>query len=335
MEQKNKISIIVPVYNVEEYVDECIKSIVSQTYENLEILIVDDGSRDESGEICDRWSERDSRVRVIHQENKGLSAARNTGIDAATGELIGFVDGDDVVFPNMYEELYKNMIRYRAQICCCGVKRGKSFELNNKNDMKTGEKESKYFREVQIFGPREALKELVLEERIQVHVWNKLYDRSVIKDLLFEQGKYHEDEFWSHQVLARAERIVVLEEELYGYRWRENSVMTQSYSLKHLDLLDARVSRLLFLEENAEELTAAARCNLRFECIRACQLVLLNLSGEERKAGIKKTAEIAGKYPLTRDDYRFLPPGRQFWCILSGISFITACYIRNWLHYGP
>lgn len=324
---EEKISIVIPVYNVENYLDECIESIVRQTYQNLEIIIVDDGSTDESGRKCDSWAVRDARIRVIHQKNGGLSEARNTGISVAAGAYIGFVDGDDVVFPDMYDILYRTMKKEDAQISCCKPERDVSFDLEKKSNTEE--------LPVQLFDADEAMHSLVLEEDILVTVWNKLYSRAVIEGLPFEKGRYHEDEFWSYQVIARADRIVSVDGELYGYRQRPNSLMTQSYSLKHLDLLDARVNRLLFLEKNNPELVSAARCNLRFECIRAYQLSVCNLSGEDLKIGKRKASETAKQYPVFYRDYRGLPFGKQVWCFMSGISFSATCHIRNWLHFGP
>ncbi len=327
MEQKDKISIIIPVYNVEKYVDECIESVIHQTYRNLEIILVDDGSKDQSGRKCDLWAEKDARIRVIHQENRGISDARNIGMAAASGNYIGFVDGDDMVFPDMYTRLYESLIEGNAQISCCKARRGIEFPPDQSCD--TGD------CAVRLWKSKEAMKELVLEGEIQVTVWNKLYLRSLLAGLAFEKDRYHEDEFWTYQAIARAERIVSLGAELYGYRQRENSVMTQHYSLKHLDLLDARASRLLFLEKNNPELIPDARCNLRFECIRAYQLSVLKMSGEAREKGKRKAMETALKYPLKYADYRNLPYGKQVWCFLSVISFPAVCYIRNWFHFGP
>lgn len=324
---EEKISIVIPVYNVENYVDECIESVVRQTYQNLEIIIVNDGSTDESGRKCDSWAVRDARIRVIHQKNGGLSEARNTGISAATGAYIGFVDGDDVVFPDMYDMLYRILKKENAQISCCKPKKDICFHLEKKSNPEEFS--------TRLFDADAAMRSLVLEEDILVTVWNKLYSRAVMEGLSFEKGRYHEDEFWSYQVIARADRIVSVDGELYGYRQRPNSLMTRSYSLKHLDLLDARVNRLLFLEKNNPELVSAARCNLRFECIRAYQLSVCNLSGEDLKAGKRKAFETAKQYPVFYKDYRGLPVGRQVWCFMSRISFSATCHIRNWLHFGP
>lgn len=326
MNEKDKISIIIPVYNVEAYVDECIDSVIHQTYPNLEIIIVDDGSKDQSGRKCDEWAKRDERIRVVHQKNGGLSDARNTGMSVATGKYIGFVDADDVIFPDMYAKLYRILQEGHAQISCCDCKKAISFDLEKEQ---ASEKIS-----VKQMNTIEAMKALILEE-IQVTVWNKLYSRAVVEGVFFQKGRYHEDEFWMYQIIDRADKIVSTNLELYGYRQRENSIMTQAYSLKHLDLLDARVNRYNFLESKYPELAMHAKCNLCFECIRAYQLSCLKLSKDEKEIGKKKAMGIAKQYPVRYRDYKNLPIGRRVWCFLSRLSFPTTCYIRNRFHFGP
>lgn len=323
----DKISIVIPVYNVENYLDECIESVTSQTYRNLEIIIVDDGSTDQSGRICDSWAQKDERIRIIHKKNGGRSDARNAGISAATGDYIGFVDGDDVIFPDMYDVLYRILKKENAQISCCKAKKETSFDLKKRRKRKE--------ESVLLFDTDAAMKSLVLEEEIQVTIWDKLYRSSVLEGVFFEKNRYYEDEFWSYQAIARANRIVFVDEELYGYRQRADSFMNESFSLKFLDFLDAREERLKFLEKYYPELVFAAKCNLRFECIRAYQLSVLHLSGEDQKIVKSKAIEKSKQYPVFYKDYKGLPPGRQVWCFLSGISFSATCYIRNWLHFGP
>ena len=120
---KPLISVIVPVYKVEKYLERCVKSICAQTYQNLEIVLVDDGSPDQCGEMCDMFAKQDSRIRVVHKENGGLSDARNAGLDVMTGDYVGFVDSDDWIEPDMYQVLYERLIKEKAEISCCGMKR--------------------------------------------------------------------------------------------------------------------------------------------------------------------------------------------------------------------
>ena len=163
------LTIIIPVYNTEKYLERCVESVRNQTYDNLEIILIDDGSTDASGGICDRLAEEDGRIVVLHKKNGGQSSARNMGLDIATGELIGFVDSDDYIVPDMYETLYNLMNEYEAEISCCNFeKRGlKGHEEYN----------SDVLDEVSVFSREESLKTLLECKRIAYVVWNKLYKR--------------------------------------------------------------------------------------------------------------------------------------------------------------
>lgn len=325
--EKPLISVIVPVYNVEKYLDECVKSLIEQSYTNLEILLVDDGSLDSSGRICDRWKREDRRVTVIHQKNGGLSDARNSGLLRAKGQLIAFVDSDDVIYSTMYEKLYNVMLETNCDISSCEILSQKEFhkeDFEGQNICKTKE-----------YSAEEALREIIDNRDIYVTVWNKLYRRSVIDGIMFERGKYHEDEYWTYQIIARAKKITMISQYYYGYRQRDNSIMTQRYTLRHLDLLEARDRRLRFIREKFPGLAARDCCRLRLECIRALQLSMkyLNKTDLKKSRGIIK--HIVKKNPLRYAEYRNLPIGKKTWCFLSNLSFAGTCYIRNWLRFGP
>lgn len=321
------ISVIIPVYNVENYLDDCLKSVSGQIYDNMEIIVVDDGSTDSSGMICDEWEKKDHRILVIHKENGGLSDARNIGLQAANGNFIAFVDSDDVIHPHMYQKLYEMIKDTGCEISCCRVKKDSIFEnfswnINNELQMRQ-------------YSDEEALRAIIKNEDISVTVWNKLYTRDVIKNIYFESEKIHEDEFWSYQVLAKAEKIMMTNQYYYGYRQRDKSIMNRQYSVQNLDLLDARAQRLEFLEKNYPKLISLARCDLRFECIRAMQFCLLLLEADDLKISKCRINAMVKSYPLKYRDYRILPFGRQVWCVLSNISFGATCHIRNRLHFGP
>lgn len=321
------ISIVIPVCDVEEYVDECLQSVVSQTYENLEIIVVDDGSKDSSSEKCNKWQKKDTRIRVIHKEHGGPSDARNAGLKEVSGEYVGFVDSDDVLHREMYQRLYEMLTDTKAQISCCNAKRDKTFtDFQNKKPKKEA---------LRIYNAQDAQEAIMKETDIFVTVWNKLYKKEVIQDILFEKGKIHEDEFWSYQAVGKAQKIVTTKECLYGYRQRKNSIMHQRYSLSNLDILDARAQRLAFYEKRFPKLVPFARCDLRFECIRAMQCSLLYLTGDTQEIAKKRVLKMVKKQPLKYADYRKLPIGRQVWCMCSNIYFMGTCVIRNIFHYGP
>ena len=180
------ISIIIPIYKVEAYLDRCVQSVADQTYRNLEIILVDDGSPDRCPDICDSWSEKDSRIRVIHKENGGLSDARNAGIRAATGELIGFVDGDDYISGEMYEILYDRILADGSDIAACGV--NMIWEDSGKTRLMTKEG-------TVVLNHEDAMRACIDETWLIPPVWNKLYRKELVNDLFFPVGKYHEDVF--------------------------------------------------------------------------------------------------------------------------------------------
>lgn len=320
------ISVIVPVYNVEEYLEECLQSISRQTYSNLEVILVDDGSTDKSGAICERWCGKDRRFRMIKKKNGGLSDARNAGLRVAGGELIAFVDSDDVIHPDMLRYLYDVMKKTGCSICCCAVEKGILF--NDSDDMADDAEIITYTRE-------QAFRAVIEETDIYITVWNKLYSREVMENIYFPVNRCHEDEFWTCRVIDKASKIAAVRRKLYGYRQRENSIMNSRYSMKRLDLLDARADRQRLFEQKYPELIRLGKCDLRFECIRAQQFSLLYLSGAEKERSLKKIKEMIRKYPVRPSDCRGLPAGRKFWYLLSGITFKGTCFIRNWFHFGP
>lgn len=186
------ISIVVPVYKVEPYLDKCISSIVNQTYKNLEIILVDDGSPDNCPAMCDAWAEKDNRIRVIHKPNGGLSDARNAGMSVATGELMAFVDSDDWIAPDMYEKLYHRLTEDGSDIAACGVQM--VWEDNTPPRMLTRPGSRTLNRD-------EAMQAIIEESCLKQPVWYKLYKSKLVRDIRFPVGKYHEDVFWSYQAV--------------------------------------------------------------------------------------------------------------------------------------
>ena len=320
------ISVIIPVYNVDKYLEECLTSVSRQTYTNLEIIMVDDGSNDLSGEICEQWCKKDSRFHVIHKENNGLSSARNAGLRVATGEFIAFVDSDDVIHCDMLLRLYEIIAKTQCSICCCDVEQGTVF----KDTEEIGEESL-----IKMYTPEQAFREIIEGTDVFITVWNKLYKKDAIEGIYFPEGRCHEDEFWSCRVIDRAVRIASVNRKLYGYRQRENSIMNSRYSVRRLDLLDARVERQQIFERQYPELVRLGKCDLRFECIRAQQFSLLYMSEEEKEKSRKRIQKIICRYPVKFSDCSELPIRRRVWYLLSGITFIGTCQIRNWFHFGP
>ena len=282
-----RISIIVPIYKVEAYLDGCVQSLVGQTYQNLEIILVDDGSPDSCPAMCDVWAEKDSRIRVIHKENGGLSDARNAGLAVATGDLISFIDSDDSIAPEFIRTLYDALVSTGADVAECGVdyvdESGKI--LRTRNAAGTSE-----------MGRVEALRRLVQEDGVYQTVWNKLYRRDVIDGILFEKGKYHEDEFWTYQVFDRIQKLAMVKPSMYNYLQRGSSIIGVGYNIRRLDGLEARFLRMEHLQKY-EELAALTRQNLILDCMWHYQSAGRVLTGAEREQALAYIRETMKKCP--------------------------------------
>lgn len=238
-----KISIVVPVYNVEKYLSECIESILNQTFKDFELILVDDGSKDSSGYICDDYARKDSRINVIHKKNGGLSDARNVGIKASKGEYLGFVDSDDCIEREMFQKLYEAIEKYEADISIC------SFGLIN-DEGKVGEIFFDYENEA-IISPilaQEKYFEGYAQSMLYTVAWNKLYKKSLFDNIAYPVGKLHEDEFTTFRLLYKSERIVYIPYCGYLYRCRNESIMDQ-FNAKRFDLFDSYIYKLQFFKK--------------------------------------------------------------------------------------
>lgn len=233
------ISIVVPVYNVEKYLNKCIESIINQSYSNLEIILVDDGSKDSSGIMCDSYILKDKRIKVIHKENGGLSDARNAGIEIAKGEYLSFIDSDDYVHKDFIKVLYGLCIKYNSDISMCGA-----FETSKDEDfnfnLEQGNECIKYSRGI-----------LEKKESIYCVAWNKLYKKEIFKHIRYPKGKLHEDVAVINKILYYSNKIAITDLRLYFYYNNPNSIMRSTFSIKRLDVLDVIYdSYIFFLEKN-------------------------------------------------------------------------------------
>ena len=236
------ISVIVPVYKVKKYLRKCVDSILAQTYTNLEIILVDDGSPDNCGIICDEYAAKDSRIKVIHQPNGGLSAARNAGLDIATGDYIGFVDSDDYIDPDMYEKLYNALIENDADVSICNYEYVDDMyqTMNVYSPM-----------ENKIYGYIEAINNLFVEYYCYyVTVWNRLYKSELLLTLRFEVNKKFEDAFIAHHIFLKCQKIVTIKDKLYYYLQRNDSIMGYKLSVSKTDELEAMFKRIKYLQRN-------------------------------------------------------------------------------------
>lgn len=319
-----KISVIVPIYNVEQYLNRCIESIVNQTYRNLEIILVDDGSPDNCPKICDEWAEKDNRIKVIHKENGGLSDARNAGMKIATGDFIAFVDSDDWTEIQFIEKLYNALLEYDCDIAGCKYRKcEKVSEI----------KDNPGSNQVEIYNKIDGLSSLISETIKQV-VWNKLYKKDVIEGIAFEKGKYHEDEFWSYQIFARSKQYVEIDYVGYNYFQRETSIMGEKYSLKRLDAVEAKVFRQRFLEEQFPMLVFQGKVNLWFSCLGNGQAAITRLKMNEKEYAISYLKTVIQDNKISRDDYKGLKLTHKVWLKMARHAFVFTCRMRQMLRVG-
>lgn len=250
MVQSGLISIIVPVYNVEKYLEKCIDSILAQTYSNMEILLIDDGSTDASGIICDNYAIKDNRIKVIHRENKGVAYTRNEGLDLANGEYITFVDSDDYVNPRMYELMIQSLKKNNAQIVTCDYKRVQQDE----NIVSANLPHENAAEEV-LQTKNDKLEYIYLKHYGEATLlWNKIYRSELWKDIRCPIGKVYEDETLTFRVLYYADKIVCIHADLYYHvkRKDDTSITDKGFSLRRLTRLDALEYRMDFFAEKQE-----------------------------------------------------------------------------------
>lgn len=319
------VSVIVPVYKVEKYLDRCVESIINQTYRNLEIILVDDGSPDHCPAMCDTWAERDSRIRVIHKANGGLSDARNTGMSVANGEYISFIDSDDWIAPRFYEKLLEAIERDGSDIATCTVEM--LWEDGAPPKMLTEKINC-------VLVPNEAQAELLAEHKLKQPVWYKLYRTSLVKNIPFEKGKYHEDVFWSYQAVGTAKKISVLDYVGYYYWQRKGSIMGEGYSIRRLDRVEAICRRYEYFEKYFPELKEAALSAVWGECIYQGQMAMTYLNKENQKKVFSRLNSIQRKYPIRYRDYCNMKVTHQLWISAARISLPMVCWIKKTLKVG-
>ncbi len=231
------VSIIVPTYNIDKYINRCLNSISEQTYSDIEVIIVDDGSTDGTGEICKKFVEKDSRFKYFYKQNGGLSSARNFGLDRTRGDYIAFVDGDDFVEKDMIETLFKNATLTGADIIACG------FSEENRGDEVLSLKEG-------IYSGQEILKKMAEPLGYKyVVAWNKLYKKEVFDEVRFKLNKKHEDQWIVHKLLLKANKVSCIDNVLYRHDNRQGSITSEKDIIAHFDDIDALLYRAKLLDE--------------------------------------------------------------------------------------
>lgn len=251
-----KLSIVVPVYKVEEYINKCVDSILDQTFTDFELILVDDGSPDNSGKICDEYAQKDERIIVIHKENGGLSDARNIGIDAAQGEIIGFVDSDDYLDKVMYTEMICYLKENDCDIVCCDtyIVRGEKKKFK-----------PRYIAN-KIFDNKQAVNE-ILNGNLDNAAWNKIYKRSVIQDIRYPKERIYEDVATTYKYIFNANKVGYLSKPFYYYIKRKGSIVASGFNSKsRYDCFLGYRERLNFAKEN------------NLDCLNDCELLALETS---------------------------------------------------------
>lgn len=312
------ISVIVPIYNVEQYLEQCIQSICIQSYKNLEIILVDDGSPDRCSEICDEWAQKDSRIHVIHKQNGGLSDARNVGIEYAKGKYIAFVDSDDWIEEDLFQKMWNELQCNNAQIAACKIV--KVFEKSCE--------EQKIHSKQKIFSSKEALQTLLIGQDFCAVVWNKLYCRDIIGDIRFPVGRLHEDEFFTYRVMANASKLVLVSEGKYYYRQRGGSIMDK-WSVKHLDVLDAFNERMHFLKEYYPDLYVIDKFNFYLACACNGRELVSREQDDQTIQGRNKILKYSKLIRFSINDFFELGLKKSIFIVRGRIIFWKLSKLKN------
>ena len=319
------ISVIVPIYKVENYLNRCVESIVHQTYHNLEIILVDDGSPDSCPRLCDEWAKKDSRVKVIHKKNGGLSDARNAGMQVATGEYISFIDSDDDIALDFFESLLSVMLKEDSDIAECSVVKfyedGRMEEFSDDMAVSTFETEA-------------ALSGLIAENPFHQHVWNKLYKTELVRDIPYAVGKLNEDEFWTYQVFVRAKKVSKINKTMYYYFQRSSSIMGESYNIRRLDALEGKANRQKYIEERFPSLSLQAKIDMYGSCLYAYQCVLKYMSGAEKQKATAAIKQYRKNCELSFKEIKTINGGSKKYFYLSKINFYLCAKMRAVLGIG-
>lgn len=274
-----KVSVVVPIYKVEKYLEKCVDSILNQTYKDLEIILVNDGSPDKSGKIAEQFAMKDSRIIVVHKENGGLSEARNVGMQYVSGDFTIFVDSDDWLDQMMVEKLVKVCANYQADVVQA------AFYYAYDDYLLFDSRLYKKEQPPEIYDNKKLMSQLVMNERVKNFAWGKLYKTSLIKDIPFQNGVLFEDVFWAHHVMQRVKKFVSLNDPLCFYYQREDSIVA-TYTTRNLDIIKGLKERHRFIEEFYEELTDES-----YKVLLKTNLIHYNLLLRNRKkdrAGLNK-----------------------------------------------
>lgn len=281
------ISIIVPVYNIEAFISKCLDSILAQTFTDFEVIVVNDGSTDGSGKICDAYAEKDGRFRVVHQANGGVSSARNIGIDLAKGAYIGFVDGDDYIDKDMYGTLYRLCKENACDISICKLGREINHELVNPV-------KEPFLKEMD---NREAMRQLFLGVLYRFSLCNKLYHEKCFKGILFPEGRIHEDLSTTYRIFSNADKLMYTDYIGYIYVKQKNSILTSRYHEKRLDALLGWDEILPFMEQHYSQLHCEVNACFTYAFVDHINYILKQVTDKgEKERYLKSIQRYVKKY---------------------------------------
>lgn len=322
---KPLISVIVPIYKVEQYLCRCVECLTAQTYKNLEIILVDDGSPDNCPQLCDAYAKKDSRIKVIHKKNGGLSDARNAGMKVATGEYISFIDSDDYVSNDFIETLYNAILSENSDIVECSVV--KFYEDEHFDEYKDDLK-------ITSFNTEESLSKLIAENPFKQHVWNKLYKSDLVSGVPYAVGKLNEDEFWTYQIFGQAKKVTRVNKTMYYYFQRQSSIMGNTYNLRRLDALEGKANRQKYIEKYFPGLAAQAKVDLFESCIFAYQSVLKYMGGKDKKIAKKVIYSYKDSFELSKEEIDNVSSSGAKYLKLARVNFYLCCKIKAILGIG-
>lgn len=284
------ISIIIPIYNVQLYLKRCVDSILSQTYRNLEIFLVDDGSPDDCGRMCDEYAKVDSRIKVIHKKNGGLSDARNVAIDIASGDYILCVDSDDYVHHTMVETLYLSLKEYK-----CDISVASHLDVTDQYKLDLSSKKE---NQIEVFDTQSGLETMLYQRGITTSAWGKLYKAELFTDVRYPKGKLCEDLDTTYKLFAKSKKIVLNSAKLYFYLQRNNSIIKSSFKPARMDALNFAEDQLVFIETRFPAIKKAA-CNRLFMEAIFIMLTMQKATIAEYSTSWRKCVSIIKKYRKT------------------------------------
>ena len=320
------VSVIIPVFKVENYLDRCIESLVNQTYENIEIILVDDGSPDNCATMCDEWATKDDRIIIIKKSNGGQAEARNYGMQLVCGEFISFIDSDDFISADFFENMISSALEHGSDIIVCDF--AKCYE--------SGECE-KYHDDLAVceFSAFEGMAALIDGSPFYLHVWDKIYKRKVVEGIDFEVGKIHEDVFWLYQAFGSANCITKINCTMYFYLQRESSTTGRGYSsLRSLDFLDQKWKCKLYIEKNYPKIALQAKIDFFCSCMYLMQCVIKNMSGSEKRLAIAKIRNYKKICRLSFRDIKTVQGSARKYYYLAKINIYLCCKMRADLNIG-